>query len=594
MTAPHELPAASTGAEKIVEAFEHALTPTELALHIPGQPECPVGVLGHRDGYVYLLTPSGELRWLRRSELRKLQILDLFDGDVTWLRKAAPNGSGGWSPDTAAQIIVQMSTAAGIFDLGKSARGTGIWTIRAGNARSPQLLVHCGDVILAPSKLVGELRRLNIPAPEGHSWIRAGVRIGRHIYPAYPAEDRPDFSEAARQSGLEAAHDLEDLFECWSWKILAGARILIGAIAAAWLAGAIMWRPHLWISGDRGTGKSTLLKLIVATLSDTAFGATDPTAAGLRQALGPNARALIVDEVEQSEHHSRPREVIELARIASTEGQAPVLRGSSSHIAASFHVRALFIAASINRPNMAPQDLERWTVLDLAVLDDHTVDPIDLEDAIDNIIEFAPAIRARAIIGFERFQHNLKVVKRATSKLELKIRVGDQIGTLVAAAETLLSDEELNEETALERLRALQMDQELLEIEDERDDVQCLRHLLTANVPLRGHDVLGDRSSIGELIVEAGTSSAALRDLRRFGITRSKHETDVFIVANQHSELERIFERSRWSGGGWVSSLRRVPGAKPTAKSVHFAGGSVRGMRLPISLVSGVIEEQTF
>ena len=83
----------------------------------------------------------------------------------------------------------------------------------------------------------------------------------------------------------DEAKGFSDALECASWKRPEGGVILAAWIALAPVSGALEWRPHLWMTGPAGTGKSWLMEHVCSKLlrglSLYVQGAT--TEAGLRQ-----------------------------------------------------------------------------------------------------------------------------------------------------------------------------------------------------------------------------------------------------------------------------------------------------------------------
>ena len=119
---------------------------------------------------------------------------------------------------------------------------------------------------------------------------------------------------------------------------------------AGYIAGALAWRPHIYVTGDTGEGKSTFENLLRELFGGRALRAADPSAAFIRQQLQGAARPVLVDEIENSEVNTRARDVIETARLASSENQAATGRGSAGHKAVTFALNGCFYFSSILHP----------------------------------------------------------------------------------------------------------------------------------------------------------------------------------------------------------------------------------------------------
>ena len=83
----------------------------------------------------------------------------------------------------------------------------------------------------------------------------------------------------------------------------ASAHFLLGWLVLAPVCGALNWRPHIWLTGGAGTGKTTILKLFIRPLLggvvQSATGGT--TEAGLRgdQDLG---EIQLIHQIQQEIH----------------------------------------------------------------------------------------------------------------------------------------------------------------------------------------------------------------------------------------------------------------------------------------------------
>src|SRR5690606_4474591 len=149
-------------------------------------------------------------------------------------------------------------------------------------------------------------------------------------------------------------------------------------IVMAMLAGAMPWRPTVFITGDKSTGKSTFQEVLQDVLDEMLVHAADTTAAGIYHHVGMDAVPVAIDELESEADTRKQKNIINLARVASSG--ALMLRGSSGGVGLSFQARSAFIFSSINRPPLEPQDLSRLCLLMLHKLPDDTT-PITLDKA---------------------------------------------------------------------------------------------------------------------------------------------------------------------------------------------------------------------
>ena len=572
-------------------------------------PPCPVVALGHRDGVYHFLTPWGEYRAFVTPRLTSLGVDSLFGGQTSWLRQAFPRHDRegknviGYSAPAAARALIRACTLAGFFDPARSLRGTSVWPGRTERGEDT-LLVHCGDRIFEYlTGLEGE------GAAEGEPAVRVvkhrpGLRRTGHVYPALPAESRPGPQPAGAQDAVE----LLGLLSAWKWRNPDNAPLLLlGWLGAAMIAGALPWRPHIWVTGDAGSGKSTLERLISDLLGSTVLRLADSSEAAVRQALGPSARAVMMDEIEKSASNNRARDVVALARLASTDRQAPVGRGSLGGTAQLFHVRAIFYLTSIIHAPLAPQDAQRITVLDL---DELTPAPPEeqgeaalaapFRDRVERAAALGAALRERMIRGYGRFRANLAAYEAGFARAGKKARMADQFGTLLAAAHALLSDRPVSAEEVAAEISGLRDGEIIPDVAVESGAMQCLNWLMSS--PVEEAQPSGARyvGTISEAVWRNVQDGVYHRALGMLGLKVVKRAIDLahpppdgdagfdLLVGNMHRGLMKIFNETDWSGGAWAQALRRLPGARAGQSSTRIGGIQQRYTLVPGELIERI------
>jgi hypothetical protein len=535
---------------------------------------CPVRVLGNAGGHYYFLTPDGQFRELPAHALDRAGIMSLFGQRIPWLWNRWPryDKSGatvvGWQIQAAQEYLITEADKAGLFSPSRVIRGPGVWRTSEG------LIVHCGDAVLV-----------------GGIWRPAGVRIGDHIYRVGQRETRP--ADAPASEGEIA--EVFDFLQSWNWRAPVHApRLLLGWIGAASIAGALTWRPHIQLTGDKGSGKSTLVELVKALLGSTVISVSAPTEAGIRQLLEGAARPVLVDEIE-TDNMDRARRVIELVRLASTEGQAPVPRGGVNGRATQWPVRACFMLSSILHVKFRGQDLSRICVLELDALPAGERSDGELPQAwarreTSRLGAIGPALRRRMIDSYPRLLHNIAVYEGAVIAQGQRARVADQLGILLACAETLISDAPVTPERAA-KLVADFIIPDITGHDEEDDHASFIQHLLSSSVAV-SFDRGGQRfSTIGELVrrTDGGKLATYNGELRQHGLAVM---TDLpgdpppkagphLAIAYTHQGLAVLLGGTRWADGTWKQAAMRLPFACQ-AGPVSFAGIKQRAVWVPI------------
>jgi putative DNA primase/helicase len=518
--------------------------------------DMPFRLLGSDKGIFYYLPDIGG------------QIVDLTPGahSKNNLFQLAPlqawesefPGSKGVDWDAAANGLIQRQLQLPKFSP-RRVRGRGCWI--DGN----DVVFHAGDrlIVNGGAKLIS---RYNSP--------------GRFIYSE--GFDIPvDSGEIARN---EEAAKLRDLCELLSWERPLYGKLLAGWLAIAPICGVLPWRPHLWLTGGAGSGKSWIISNIVhAMVGKTALNVQSSTSeAGIRQELGSDALPVVFDEAESEDKRSASRidMILELARQASTETGASILKGSAGGQAMSFLIRSCFLFASIGVAAAKKSDTSRTTVLTLRKRDGN-----DQKEHFERIkaawrdsigvAGFSDRVRSRCLAFARTIRENSETFSRVAHEFTGDKRSADQIGALLAGAFSLGSPRVIDENEARDWM-ARQDWTGFQSEEVDSDERSCLNHLLS--VPLRV-DVSGTAYTvtIGEAIadiVAGGYDKASF--IREAEVTLSRNGIRIdlierrLIVANRHQALARMFADTQWPAK-WHQQLERVEGAGKSGVT-HFAG----------------------
>jgi hypothetical protein len=550
--------------------------------------ECPIDVLGQGPGrLIYMVSPSGAFHAITTDRLTGNAILGVFESGIKWLwlkypRQTAEGDITGIRFSAVVEFLILWAADKGPIDPDGMIRGVGYWPGDPLEGASP-LIVHCGDRVLIDE-----------------SWQRPGLISGK-VYLAAPKAPRPASKPMPPAADGEPERYAPDPLSCaeaeqirkflgrWRWRDEASPTLLLGWLAGAHLPGVLDWRPHLWISGDRSTGKSTLQAVIKGLLGETLLNLADTTEAGVRQQLGGGARPVALDEIEPDDESNRAGAVVKLARLASQKGGGRVARGSGDGVATVTSIDAVFLFSSILRPPLSPQDLQRITVLDLEPIEaDNTARAAVIAERAA-IVKMGPALQARIIDQWPRYEQTLGLYQACLISQGHENRAADQIGTLLALADLMLRDEMPDKVDALLMCELFPADDLAERLDDSPDHERCLVHLLTSYPPMR---TFGAQKTIGSALgayIEDNTDEPALADVRQCGISITHVEGEPFLaVANTHQGVAAIYASTHWrstSGatGAWVQALRRVPGSRPASHPVRFAGNRARATLIPLT-----------
>ena len=379
---------------------------------------------------------------------------------------------------------------------------------------------------------------------------------------------------------------VREICESLSWKHNISGSLLAGWIYAAILSGVLRWRPHIFITGQKGSGKTTVMRDIVKAIlkgwSTNADGGT--TEAGFRRKLGNKAQPVVSDEVETETEKQRKNadDVLFLARQSSSGAEY-----SNAYVDITVHSCFCFGGISPNIKKGADKD--RITVMELVADrgDGFRSRWKDKEKFIKDTLtpEFCRALIKRAIDNAEVYLQNVEIFEDELSEMLGNSRSAEQFAPMIAGLYALHSTNTIDPKRAREWVR--EQDWEFFREEDEGSDAEnMVSHLLTAMAEF----TVGDRTnkiSVSEMLCmvrDNGVQApAAANSLGRYGL---KLDGDWLVVANSKSRIGELMKDTPWSVP--KSTLSRYPGATPVG-TTRFASGVVsRGIKVPLAgLIDG-------
>lgn len=528
--------------------------------------QCPITPLGISGTKCYFLDGMQQLIEVPAEKLSRLLIMHMCASHPGFLREAWPKcdekgNVKGWAPELAQEELFAACAARGVWNPQTRVRGRGGWLGPNG-----ELVMHLGNRIWF-----------------GDRWERPGWIEG-HVYPAGAPIPPPARQFVAGGQG-GAGNGLLSLLKCWTWRRPSvDPVLLLGWMASAMLGGALRWRPMIWITGDRGSGKSTLMDEVLRAVlggEDAVCAAPDATPAAIYQTLKYDSRPVLLDEMEASDDNRRGDAMVKLVRIASSGGW--LRRGGDGGQAAEYQIRSGFALSSINVLSMTPQDRSRLAILELEKSTGTKPKLVPAE-----LMAAGQAMRRRLLDQWHRWEDTLSAYRAALTEYGHDQRSADQFGALLAAADLVLHDtppssEELDEWGR--RLRA----SSLAEKDDEvADHEACLHHVLSFLPDVHRNDI---KRPIGAWIPYAAWPQGvadkeldAIHVLAALGMrvvcygTRDQKDMPQYLaVCNSGAGIDRLFAGTHWRGrpggaGAHIQALRRIPGALHTRPADNDPG----------------------
>jgi len=536
--------------------------------------------LGQDEGTYYYWVPGrGQVATIPAAGHTKSALLAI--APLSWWELTYPK-KGGCDWDAAANAMLRLCERAGVFD--PSAKvGRGVML------DGGRVVAHLGDRLLVDGKPHG----LNWP---GAHWI-------------YSKRPRLDIGKAQPLETADAK-EFEALLQRPSWAEPDMGKLLAGWLTIAPICGALAWRSHIWLTGERGSGKSYVMEEIAARVLEglaieVQGNTTEP---GIRRALRGDILPVLFDECEAKTEADKHRigGVLALARQASSANGAPIIKAGGGQASAAFHVRSSFLFASIDKNGTMPADESRIVTISL-----RGANPFDddedkkaraehfakLKAEVDRIItpEFGRALFLRTLALVPTIRRNAETFAAAIAKKTGNRRLGDTLAGPLAGWMSLHTTAVITPEIAMQRLDQWKwLGGAIARGKTEADHDAALTHLLQASLRLDGSKM----RSVDELVatvVDGGENSeltvaTCIAVLSRHGLRVLMPEEQgggaMLLVANKHAALDRIF----WAQPFNLGTLRQHPAAKPWKDSVRFSGhGKVRALAIDLTM-AGVVD----
>ena len=590
------------GAKRVTRATEPHLVRLAQCHEFLGG-DCPYEPLGYDGETLWIQQASGHVRGVRARDLSR-NMLVMICGNEKWLERTYPRFRrgkpvDGFAAERASNDLIRACCMMAFWQPDQRIRGLGAWLADDGD-----LVLHRGDHLVVRGK---------------------AVALGRHgefLYvpdrplPPLPFRDVPD---PTREAGAELLARL-DSFQ-WtrgSWD----SWLMFCWICAAMVGGALKFRPHIWIPGDFGVGKSMLQSLLTAVFGRWGMvSVTDATPAGIWQAVQFRCVPIGCDEMEPSPTSQRSANMINFARQASTGGH--IVRGSAAHQATEFTIQSAFCCSSIIIPPMPSQDRSRFAILELRHRDQAAPRvPFDMS----RLEQIGAGLILRMTRRFEQLTTDIMPTTRGMLLAAgWPERSADLYSALLASGMVALHDD-IAEMRLEQMITGHQMKRALDDI--RTDQTPEWRRMLDYLLSTRTERQRAESVTIGELVSVAsrpllvskgtlmqrsmlesdrddlpdddqGRASKARERLLSFGIKVDWREMaeggrePCIIIANTHRQLADLFYGSVWgttpdaaAGGGWSQVLRRAPGAAVVNTTRFRQGITARGTSVALDIVT--------
>ncbi len=530
---------------------------------------------GHINLFHFYSFNSKSVISLTPSTMSKPNLLQL--APIDWWEGMFPRAKGGgFEVDEAQNWLIDASYKFGIFNP-KWIRGRGAWI------DGDHVVIHAG------SKLIVDGIDTKFSDFKSKYIYEIAETIGFDL---------------VKPLNTTAAHSLLEMLKLIKWEREVNAHLLAGFCVIAPFCGVLKWRPHIWLTGPAGSGKSWIFtNLLRGMLEETGLAVQGSTTEpGLRQLLRNDALPVIFDEAEGNDKRSQERmaAVLELMRSTSTnDGGINAKGGSGGSNPNVFITRSCFAFASISPQATNQSDKSRISLLGVRGLnaDQKKLNEKDwiqlqkMHTAMESR-NFAARLRSRTIAMLPTILKNIKQFTAAAAAELGQQRAGDQVGALLAGAYSLASSKEITFEKACEYVAKMDWVEER-SLDITKDELGLINHLLSAFTRVESSHGVQERT-VGEL-VRIAASYATDKTLavdktqaeERLGRMGMKVKNSYLIIGNSHPELNRILKETPWLRN-YNKLLMRLEGAEDMDPTTFASGIKSRATKIPLkSLFEG-------
>lgn len=502
---------------------------------------------------------------------------------LTWWEMEFPKAKGGVDFDAAVNACIMACQYRKKFVPHNMVRGRGAWF------EGETAVFHAGENIIVNGEV---------------------MPIHDHESPKFVYDEGEGIDvDLENPANDEEARRFLSICKALRWSDPLSGYLLAGWCVTAPVCGFLTWRPHIWINGPAGSGKSTVIqKIIKQTLATTAHSVVGNTSeAGIRGALGMDALPVIFDESEPKDMASqaRIRSILDLARVAASESDGIILKGTANQRTKGYRARSMFAFASINTQIEGYADETRFTQLTLAAPPAETEAEVaknaahytKLVSEITDLFKpgFPQRLLARTILNLPRLREYVRVFREAASIHLGQPRLGDQIGPMLAGAYLLATTKPITVEKAAEWIAKNNwLDHSAKNA--ARDIDRFLQHVTSYSVrhqtpeggtwerPIadliqiaREADKVTERDDHGQDVrVENRRKTAAVKALGRLGLAVRRspdHGWLVDVTTTHESFKSRVLRNTEWQGTNLRRLFQSLQGVISPQRNRHFAPG---------------------
>jgi putative DNA primase/helicase len=581
----------------IDDAIDEGWTPEKIKAHVESQVkkasevkylddnDFPFKIIGLAGNLIYFLSRETQtVITERRNSLNKVKLMAIMDKTL-WESYFVNEKGVAW--DDAINFIMRESAKAPSFKKAMI-RGAGAWK------DDGKMVLNCGDRLLVDGE------------PADMFDFDSDYIYERNDFIPYSTEGATTTEEAGR---------LLSIVKKLSWKNSLDALLLCGWILLAPFGGALSWRPKVWVSGAKGSGKSWCLDEIIIPLCGTWFGNValgTSSEAAIRRKAGMNSIPNIHDEMESDRKKLAENidDILMFYRVGSSgDGNSIIKVGDGGQID-SWVSQCMACFASIGASIKHGADRSRITILRLinssTIKPDH-VRAADFEE-LQQLVklftkEWVVSFHSRTLSLWNQVEESVDMFRRLLSTSLGDQRTGDQIGTLLAGAWMISHDRAPIMSEASEWVKSLKIE-DLKDSNTKSDEELCLDEILNHQIEMLDFNGFKSTGTVGYFLhcyfysydqkgfgsddidlnlFPESFSKIVKKELASIGINPVKNDPPTIQIAGQsHVGLRRILKDTAWSSN-YTDILQRLEASSGSLHGPGWFGSGVRKRYLSLN-----------
>jgi len=575
-----------------------------------------------------LIEKSQGLKFNRNEEICKMiRPLGFLDGEIYFMH---------WHRDPEEKVFVQEIATAAAGQITDSAlQFWGDWEdwknlygekLDIKNVIAPAMIRACKDQGTYDET---KIRGSGVWNDNGKIVFNAGNRLyidyklskfseldTYYIYQSRPPIVDERFSFDLELSSKEKEEILKVLcvFNVADWNM---TLYTIGAFYGCVNAGRSPWRPHVYVEGKKGSGKSNYIRALRHLLGARFVESLQASAteAYIRQRLKCDARPVLFDESEaKAKILDNEREKInELKRAASTNDGGTIGRGGAFGKAQMFKPNFNMFEAGTAKPKNSEAGTSREIYIEMLA----SGQPVNREQSIltpyyDQAFSFEEAFGdgvvggiietwhernipnkfiATAIKEYDKVLNNFKAFKKIYAE-KIDPRAGDTFGITLASAAAFLKGDIMENPNIIDQFIDQTTFGKIIEKrEDEETESDLLRHIYQIPVVVEA-DQRQTFTILGAINEFVECKKSRYKDeheqwkpyrnaLGLYGIAIKEYDKKWYVhIPSQNVLLSDKLKHTPFAHN-WTAVLKRLPGVIYGEQFTCNGQNRTRGVRLP-------------